>query len=149
MSSPGKVLPRYYRGCWHGRKSRRAEPQDNGDNAQVQGMKQLIPALALALAAAPAAAQTEGVPLNPDEAVSIAVGNSPAALAAEQDIIIARQRVSEARFLALPQFTLSGSMTRMDLEYPAVLGQDLGGPFIDQSAGAEFYSVRAQAQQPR
>ncbi len=104
--------------------------------------------LAMSLAAAPAAARQNGETLTLEQAVSMAARNNPAALAAEQDIIIARQRISEARFLALPQFTLSGSLSRMDLEYPAVLGPDLGGPFLDPAAGTSFYSLRAQALQP-
>lgn len=105
-------------------------------------------ALALALLAGPAAAGGNGETLTIDEAVSIAVKNSPAALAAEQDIIIARQRMREARFLALPQFTLSGTLSRADLEYPALLGPELGDRYVDPRAGGEFYSLRAQALQP-
>ncbi|MBI4351425.1 MAG: TolC family protein [Elusimicrobia bacterium] len=105
-------------------------------------------ALLLALLAAPAAARESGETLTIDEAVSIAVKNSPAALAAEQDIIIARQRMREARFLALPQLTLSGTLSRANLEYPALLGPELGGRYVDPRAGDEFYSLRAQALQP-
>jgi outer membrane protein TolC len=105
-------------------------------------------ALALLLAACPAAAQNGRDPLTIEEAAAIAARNSPAALSAEQDIIIARQRMREARFLALPQFTLSGTLSRLDLEYPAVLGPELGDRYIDPSAGDTFYSLRAQALQP-
>lgn len=109
-------------------------------------MRLLTAAAALLLAAPAAAQQSAGLTI--EEAVSVAVRNSPAVLSAEQDIIIARKRVSEARFLALPQFTLSGTLNRMDLEYPAVLSSDLGGSFVDPLAGDTFYSLKAQALQP-
>lgn len=108
----------------------------------------LAAVLTLALAAYPAAAQNGGGTLTIDDAVSLAVKNSPAALAAEQDIIIARQRVREARFMALPQFTLSGTASRVNLEYPAVLGAELGERFLDPSISDTFYTLRAQALQP-
>ncbi|MCM2266164.1 MAG: TolC family protein [Elusimicrobiales bacterium] len=106
----------------------------------------LAAALLLALPAAAAAQGAE--PLSIDDAVSLAVKNSPAALAAEQDIIIARQRVREARFMALPQFTLSGIASRASLEYPAVLGAELGESYLSPVIDNSFYTLRAQALQP-
>ena len=111
-------------------------------------MRLLAAALALAALAAPAPAQDGKDVLTLRDAVALAVKNSPAALAAEQDIIIARQRVREARFMALPQFALSASLNRANLEYPAVLGGDLGDRFIYPSSSDSFYSLRAQALQP-
>jgi len=105
-------------------------------------------ALALALFTGPAAGQKNGETLSIDDAVSIAVKNSPAALAAEQNIIIARQRVLEARFMALPQFTLSGTLTRANIEYPELLGTELGDRYVDPGAGDNFYTLRVQALQP-
>ncbi|PJA11541.1 MAG: hypothetical protein COX65_10235 [Elusimicrobia bacterium CG_4_10_14_0_2_um_filter_56_8] len=105
-------------------------------------------ALLLALFPGSAAARKNGEALSIEEAVSIAVRNSPAALEAEQDIIIARQRVLEARFMALPQFTLSGTLSRASLEYPALLGHELGDRYLDSRAGNDFYTLRVQALQP-
>ncbi len=105
-------------------------------------------AAALALAPVPAAAQENKEALTLDEVVSLAVRNSPAVLAAEQDINIARQRVREARFLAFPQFTLSGTMSQVDLEYPVVLGPEMGERYLDPSIRDAFYTLRAQALQP-
>ncbi len=105
-------------------------------------------ALLLLLAAVPAAAQGPRDPLTLQEAVSAAVRNSPAALAAEQDIIIARQRMREARFLYMPQFSVSATLSTLDLEYPVLLGGELGDRYIDPAAGDSFYSLRAQALQP-
>jgi outer membrane protein TolC len=112
-------------------------------------MDLLIPALLAALLAVPAAAAQDGrEPLTLDTAVSMAVRSAPAALSAEQDIIIARQRVSEARFMYLPQFTLSATATRANLEYPSVLGPELGERFLDPAISNTFYTLRAQALQP-
>lgn len=105
-------------------------------------------ALFLLLLGTHAAALENTEVLGIEEAVAIAIKNSPAALAAEQDIIIARQRVMEARFMALPQFTLSGTFSRASLEYPALLGAELGDRYVDPLAGPNFYSLRVQALQP-
>jgi len=105
-------------------------------------------ALLLLLLGTHAAAQKNAEVLGIDEAVAVAVKNSPAALAAEQDIIIARQRVMEARFMALPQFTLSGTYSRASLEYPALLGPESGDRYLDPLGGSNFYSLRVQALQP-
>jgi outer membrane protein TolC len=105
-------------------------------------------ALAAALLAPGAAAQQGRETLTLDLAVSMAVRNSPAVLAAEQDISIAKQRVREARFMYLPQFTLSATASRVNLEYPAVLGPELGEHFLDPSISDTFYTLRAQALQP-
>ncbi|MDO8803056.1 MAG: TolC family protein [Elusimicrobiota bacterium] len=111
-------------------------------------MTLIAAALALALFTGPAEAQKNGDALTLDEVVSIAVKNSPAALAAEQNIIIARQRVMEARFMALPQFTLSGTFSQGSLESPALLGPELGDRYVEPRAGDNFYTLRAQALQP-
>ena len=108
----------------------------------------LVLALMLALFPVPAPAGENGETLTIDEVVSIAIKNSPAALAAEQDIIIARQRMREARFMALPQFTLSGTLSRANLEYPSLLGPEFGNRYVDSRVGDNFYSLRAQALQP-
>ncbi len=108
-----------------------------------------VPALALSLFCAAASAQQNGrEALTLDEVVSLAVRNSPAALTAEQDIIIARQRVSEARFMYLPQFTLSGTASKASLEYPTVLGPELGERFVDPSISDTLYTLRVQGLQP-
>jgi len=107
-----------------------------------------LAALFLLLLSGNALAQP-GVPeLTLEEAVSLAVKNNPAALAAEQDIIIAKQRVLEARFLYLPQFTLSGTASRVNLAYPSVLGPELGERYLDPLISRNFYTLRANALQP-
>lgn len=108
-----------------------------------------VPALALSLLCAAASAGQNGrEALTLDEVVSLAVRNSPAALTAEQDIIIARQRVSEARFMYLPQITFSGTASKASLEYPAVLGPELGERFVDPAISDTLYTLRLQGLQP-
>jgi len=112
-------------------------------------LRPVFAALALALFCAAASAQQNvREALTLDEAVSLAVKNSPAALAAEQDIIIARQRVSEARFMYMQQFTLSGTASKASLEYPTVLGPELGERFLDPAISETLYTMRVQGLQP-
>jgi outer membrane protein TolC len=105
-------------------------------------------ALLLLLLPALAAAQETAAPLTPQAAADLAVKNSPAALAAEQDIIIARQRLREARFTWLPQLALSGAAARSELAQPAVLGPELGMRYLDPRPGDNYYSLRLNALQP-
>lgn len=86
--------------------------------------------------------------LTVDEVVSLAVKNDPALLSSEQDIIIAKQRVSEARFMNLPQFALSGTLSKVNLEYPLLLGTELGDRYLDPAISNNFYTLRVYALQP-
>ncbi len=108
----------------------------------------LLAALLVLFPAGPAQAQPGSEPLTLEEAVTQAVKSNPAALAAEQDIIIARQRMSEARYTYLPQFTLSGTASRVNLDYPSVLGPELGERYLDPLISRSFYTLRASALQP-
>ncbi|MEI7528171.1 MAG: TolC family protein, partial [Elusimicrobiota bacterium] len=108
----------------------------------------LLAALLVFFPAGPAQAQPGSEPLTLEEAVTQAVKSNPAALAAEQDIIIARQRMSEARYTYLPQFTLSGTASRVNLDYPSVLGPELGERYLDPLISRSFYTLRASALQP-
>ena len=83
-----------------------------------------------------------------DEVIRLSVKNNPTVLAAEQGIIIARQRVHEARFLNMPQLALSGTFSRVNLEYPTVLGPELGGRYLAPDVNDNFYTLRAYALQP-
>ena len=83
-----------------------------------------------------------------DDVVSIAVKNDPTLLSSEQDIIIAKQRVREARFMNMPQLALSGTFSRVNLEYPTLLGPELGDRYLDPAVNKNFYTMRAYALQP-
>ena len=83
-----------------------------------------------------------------DEVVSLAVKNNPALLSSEQDIIIAKQRVREARFMNLPQLALSGTFSKVNMEYPMILGPELGDRYLDPAIKENFYTMRAYALQP-
>lgn len=103
----------------------------------------LIPLLVLR-AAVPAAAAPIGV----EHFVELAVKNDTSLLSAEQDIIISRQRLREARSLLLPQISFSGSLSRLSLEYPMVTPAELGGRFLDGTYGDNTYALRAHVVQP-
>lgn len=108
----------------------------------------LLPALAYLLWPGWAAAQPPAERLTLEEAVSLAVRNNPAVLAAEQDTVVSRQRVREAMYLSLPQLSLSGVVSRAEIEYPAVLGAEFGDRYLGPAGARTFYTMRAQALQP-
>ncbi len=113
-------------------------------------IKSLLIALILLAAALPSGAQmarNQDV-LTLDEVVSLAVKNNPTLLSSEQDIIIAKQRVREARFMNLPQLALSGTFSKVNLEYPMILGPELGDRYLDPAIKENFYTMRAYALQP-
>ncbi len=82
------------------------------------------------------------------EVVARAVKNDPMLLSSEQNIIIAKQRVREARFISMPQLALSGTFSRVNLEYPTILGPELGDRYLDPAVNNNFYTMRAYALQP-
>lgn len=87
-------------------------------------------------------------PLTLEEVVALAVKNHPVLLSSEQDITIAKQRVREARFISMPQLALSGTFSRVNLEYPMILGPELGDRYLDPEVSRNFYTMRAYALQP-
>ncbi|KAF0127111.1 MAG: hypothetical protein FD189_620 [Elusimicrobia bacterium] len=102
-----------------------------------------LPILTLCAAASAAAA-----PLGVERFVELAVKNDTSLLSAEQDIVISRQRLREARSLLLPQVSFSGSLSRLSLEYPMVTPPELGGRFLDGAYGDNTYALRAHVVQP-
>ncbi|HNT97452.1 MAG TPA: TolC family protein [Elusimicrobiales bacterium] len=98
----------------------------------------------LPCAAAPAAAG----PITVERFVELALKNDTSLLSAEQDVIISRQRLREARSLLLPQIAFSGSLSRLNLEYPMILPQELGGRYLDGAYGDNTYALRAHLVQP-
>ena len=110
-------------------------------------IKLLILAAVLAFPCAAPAQRVQDV-LTLDEVVRLAVKNNSSVLFSEQGIIISKQRVREARFLSLPQFSLSGTFSRANLQYPTVLGSELGARYLAADVSDNFYTLRAYALQP-
>jgi outer membrane protein TolC len=86
-----------------------------------------------------------------EDATRLALLNDARLLSAEQDVIIAQERVNEARFLFLPEFGLQASATKYEARYPMSTSSDLGnillfpnqGPFSDGLGNTDaFYSGR-------
>ncbi|HBE88064.1 MAG TPA: hypothetical protein DDW67_02865, partial [Elusimicrobia bacterium] len=98
----------------------------------------------LLAAASPAAAEKLGV----ERFVELSLKNDTSLLSAEQDIVISRQRLREARSLLLPQVSFSGSLSRLSLDYPMVTPPELGGRFLDGAYGDNTYALRAHVVQP-
>lgn len=116
-------------------------------------------ALALLCAALPAAAQKEyglkfssliNDDLSLENAIRLGLENNSEFLAAQQEIIIAEQKVNEAKFRFLPQFSLQGTATWYDLEYPMVLPDAVANRFLpstDTLDEKKFFGVGVTATQ--
>ena len=74
-------------------------------------------------------------PLSLENAIRLAIENNYQLLLTEQDVIIAQQKVKEAKFLYLPRITLNASANAYNLDYPTVIPESLGLRFINQEDG--------------
>jgi outer membrane protein TolC len=83
-----------------------------------------------------------------DQSLRLALQNNTVLLSAEQDVIIAKQRVKEAIFRFFPQPSLSGSATKYNAKYPIVLTPEFGSTFIQPSIHENFYSAGILLTQP-
>lgn len=116
-------------------------------------------ALALLCAALPAAAQKEyglkfsnliNDDLSLENAIRLGLENNSEFLAAQQEIIIAEQKINEAKFRFLPQFSFQGTATWYDLEYPMVLPDAVANRFLpntDTLNEKKFFGVGVTATQ--
>lgn len=68
--------------------------------------------------------------LSLENAIRLGLENNSEFLTARQEIIIAEQKVNEAKFRYLPQFALQGTATWYDLDYPMVLSDSVANRFI-------------------
>ena len=68
--------------------------------------------------------------------------NDPKLQSAEQDVIIAEQRVKEARFQFLPEFGLQASATKYDARYPFSLSEDARNILLFPSQDENVFSGR-------
>lgn len=97
-------------------------------------MKKLVFLLSLIALTSPAWAQKEyglkfsnlvNEELSLESAIRLGLENNSQFLTAKQDIIIAEQKLSEAKFRYLPQFALQGTATFYDADYPMVLPENV------------------------
>lgn len=90
-------------------------------------------------------------PLSLENAIRLAIENNYQLLLTEQDVIIAEQKVKEAKFLYLPRISLNASATAYNLDYPTIIPENLGLRFINQEDGHEnkdlFYGAGVSAVQ--
>ena len=102
-------------------------------------MKKIILFALLLSTAFPLAAQSEyGIQfssllneeLTLENAIRLGLENNNKFLSAQQEIIIAEQKVKEARALFLPQLALQGTATWYNLDYPMVLPESVGNRLI-------------------
>ncbi|NLO91343.1 MAG: TolC family protein [Elusimicrobia bacterium] len=114
------------------------------------GAERSAPLLCLCalLCAAPAKAQPTQEVLTLDQSMRLAMQNNPELLSAEQDVIIAQQRVKEASYLFLPQTGLFGAVSKSNIKYPMVLSPEFGSQFLQTSEYENFYTARMSLVQP-
>ncbi|MDR0645626.1 MAG: TolC family protein [Elusimicrobiota bacterium] len=90
-------------------------------------------------------------PISLENAIRLALENNYELLLTEQDVIIAEQRLKEAKFLYLPQISVNAAATAYNLDYPAVLPDNLGLRLIMPETGHRgddfFYGAGVQATQ--
>lgn len=123
-------------------------------------MKKILMLAALCLLAQAAFAQKEyGLTfsslvndnLTLENAIRLGLENNSKFLAAKQEIIIAEQKVTEAKFRYLPQFSLQGTATWYDLDYPMVLPDAVANRFLPGNGyygdKDQFYGVGITATQ--
>ena len=116
--------------------------------------------LAVCFAAVPSFAQKEyglqfsslvNDDLSLENAIRLGLENNTEFLAARQQIIIAEQKVNEAKFRYLPQFALQGTATAYDLDYPMVLSDSVANRFLPGRNKAksedQFYGIGITATQ--
>lgn len=88
-------------------------------------------------------------PLSLENAIRLAIENNYQLLLTEQDVIIAQQKVKEAKFLYLPRISLNAGATAYNLDYPTIVPESLGLRFITQEEGHEskdlFYGAGVSA----
>lgn len=91
-----------------------------------------------------------------ENAIRLGLENNTDFLAAREEIIIAEQKVKEAKFMYLPQLSLQGTATWYDLDYPMVLPESVANRFIPNNellrtaqpdAKHQFFGVGASATQ--
>ncbi len=86
-----------------------------------------------------------------ENAIRLGLENNTSFLAARQEIIIAEQKVSEAKFRYLPQFALQGTATLYDLDYPMVLSDSVANRFLPgrvlSKSEDQFYGIGITATQ--
>lgn len=86
-----------------------------------------------------------------ENAIRLGLENNSDFLAAKQEIIIAEQKINEAKFRFLPQFSLQGTATWYDLDYPMVLPDAVANRFLPGSGQLgddnQFYGVGVTATQ--
>lgn len=123
-------------------------------------MKKIIYLFAFFLLTLPATAQQEyGLKfsslisdnLSLENAIRLGLENNSDFLTARQEIIVAEQKVNEAKFQFLPQLALQGTATWYDLDYPMVLPDSVANRFLPGSSLADknnqFFGVGVTATQ--
>lgn len=89
--------------------------------------------------------------LSLENAIRLGLENNSNFLSARQEIIVAEQKVNEAKFLFLPQLAVQGTATWYNLDYPMVLSDSVANRFLPgqmlENRHDQFFGVGVTATQ--
>ena len=85
--------------------------------------------------------------LSLEDSIQLALLNNAPLLSSEQDILIAEQRMKEARYLFLPEISLSGHLTRFNADRLFALSPEFGSVLLSPSARDILYTGKASLRQ--
>ncbi|MCX5797826.1 MAG: TolC family protein [Elusimicrobia bacterium] len=118
-------------------------------SSPAQGAVVVPAAPAFSIISAPAEPGLQELAFDLDGALAIALKNDSRLLSAEQDRIIAQQRLSEAKLEFLPEFGLQASAAKFDARYPIAFSPALGsvlgfprGSIFNPTGSENIYSGR-------
>lgn len=90
-------------------------------------------------------------PISLENAIRLALENNYELLLTEQDVVIAEQRIKEAKYLYLPQINVNAGATAYNLDYPTVLPESFGSRLIAPGSSNRtdnlFYAAGVSATQ--
>lgn len=93
----------------------------------------------------------ERTPLSLENVIRLSLENSYDLLLIEQDLIIAQQRIKEAKFLYFPRISLNGSVTAYNLDSSVILPEMIGQRLLTYDADHKredlFYGIGINAVQ--
>jgi len=87
--------------------------------------------------------------LNLNDAINISLKNNIRLLEAEQNLIIAKQKIREARLMFLPQIYFSGDIINSNIEKPTIIGEQHNYRYISEEYDDKYlYGIKGNLIQP-
>lgn len=83
------------------------------------------------------------------EAINAALKNNISILESEQDIIVAKQKLRQARLMFLPQIYFSGDIVHSNIETPGIIGLEQNYRYISENYDEKYlYGIKTTLLQP-